>query len=99
MAKKERTSKGSLQLAKATAGLADEAVKIRAQVIAMRKPMLANIREIVRSNQAIFEKAAKKDNEIAWMVGKIRRGYFGTDIRTESLPKLLEHIIAVLNKN
>lgn len=81
-----------------------KAIALRVRMMELRRRILTNIRRIVKDNKEAFEKEAaiKETDEncnIRWMMDKMKRGYFGTDVRTEQLPELLEDIKKVLDKN
>ena len=62
----------------------NEIVRLRALVLpTMRKTLKEHNKELSRS---------KVDYRVSWMAGKARRGYFGTDMKSE---QMLDHIQAL----
>lgn len=83
-----------IALIRSTTKMADNAIGLREQMMLLRKEILKNIRTVVKPNLELFE----RDDYTRRMVSKMRRGYFGTDTRTEQLPHLLERILVVLER-
>ena len=88
------TSKESKDNLKKALVEAEKAYKLHQQIVKLRRIILPLVRKTIKANIDKLQKIRYNNSEIDWMVDKVKRGYFGTDVRTEELP----HMISTLQK-
>jgi len=76
----------TISLAKAEVS-AKKILKHHQAIVELRAPVLLVMREVIRKHEDVLAKCG--NGEVEWMVEKLRRGYFGTDVKSNQLLGLI----------
>lgn len=82
-------SKKVISLVKAQS-LAERILVHRQHILKLRSQILPSIRKAIQDNYTSLGQC--KNTEIKWMVDKVHRGYFGTDVKSNQLLSLIQEL-------